>query len=789
MSEEGPLHVSLASELFETAVSGWVGLLARTLPQHPASARASKERIPRSFPRDCSRNLWRLVIVSVVLLFGVLTAPALAQGKLTEFLAKAPPNELFPSADKFGPVEGTLPAVAAYKGGQLAGYVFLNSDFADATGYSGKPIQILLGLDLKGVITGARLVEHHEPIVLIGIPPKRVTDFIAGYVGANVLQPGTTIVDHPSNVTVISGATVTVMIISDSITRAAHALAASRGIGSPGLAPTSAGPAASQAGSPAIDMSRAETENWTELLGDGSVRRLQLNIGDVNDAFAHSANEAAAQRPEPGDPKATFIDLYVALASAPVVGRSLLGPELYQQMVKSIRPGQQAILVAGEGRYSFKGSGYVRGGIFDRIDVVQGDKTIRFHDHDYNRVGEIAAEGAPHFPEIGLFIVSEASLFDPIQPWRLQLLVQRQVSALDKAYLNFDLGYTLPAKYQKPTEATTTAPARSPSAVDEPLWRKIWQLKTVDIVVLLGVIGVLTFIFFLQDIIVRRPRLTKGVRLGFLLFTVVWIGGYAHAQLSIVNVITFTNVLLGGFRWEGFLLAPLIFILWASVAASLLFWGRGAFCGWLCPFGALQELLNEVARLLRIPQVKVPWGLNERLWPVKYMAFLAIFGTSLGNMALAEQIAEIEPFKTVVVLFFNREWPFVLYGGVLLVMSLFIERFFCRYLCPLGAALAIPGRLRMFDWLKRHKECGTPCQICAKECIVQAIHPEGHINPNECHYCLYCQVLYYDDHKCPPMIQRRLKRERFRALSSASMLPEQKRKARNVMPKPAGSES
>ena len=61
----------------------------------------------------------------------------------------------------------------------------------------------------------------------------------------------------------------------------------------------------------------------------------------------------------------------------------------------------------------------------------------------------------------------------------------------------------------------------------------------------------------------------------------------------------------------------------------------------------------------------------------------------------------------------------------LLSAGLFIERFFCRYLCPLGAALAIPGRIRMFEWLKRWPECGSPCQRCAKECPVQSIHPEG----------------------------------------------------------------
>ena len=69
--------------------------------------------------------------------------PARAQSRLAEFLQKVPAAEIFPGADRFGPVEGTPPAVTAFKAGEPAGYVFLNSDFADATGYSGKQIEIL----------------------------------------------------------------------------------------------------------------------------------------------------------------------------------------------------------------------------------------------------------------------------------------------------------------------------------------------------------------------------------------------------------------------------------------------------------------------------------------------------------------------------------------------------------------------------------------------------------------------------------------------------------------------
>ena len=91
--------------------------------------------------------------------------------------------------------------------------------------------------------------------------------------------------------------------------------------------------------------------------------------------------------------------------------------------------------------------------------------------------------------------------------------------------------------------------------------------------------------------------------------------------------------------------------------------------------------------------------------------------------------------------------------------GLFVERFYCRYLCPLGAALAIPARLRMFDWLKRYRECGNPCQSCANQCPVQAIHPTGEINPNECVNCLHCQVLYQSKTICPVVIKKMKRRD------------------------------
>ena len=54
-------------------------------------------------------------------------------------------------------------------------------------------------------------------------------------------------------------------------------------------------------------------------------------------------------------------------------------------------------MIAGDGVYSFKGSGYVRGGIFDRIELEQGGSGTRFRDRNHERLGAIEAEGAPTF--------------------------------------------------------------------------------------------------------------------------------------------------------------------------------------------------------------------------------------------------------------------------------------------------------------------------------------------------------------------------------------------------------
>jgi NosR/NirI family nitrous oxide reductase transcriptional regulator len=723
-------------------------------------------------------NCSAVLLVLLILFYANL---ARADSKLAEFASRATPQEFFAKATRFGEAQGEPPILPVYAEAQLLGYIYLNSDFTSAIGYSGKPVQMLVGIDTDGVITGLKLVEHKEPIVLVGVPESKVLEAVNKLLGTKIgpIAAGKERAPQPN---IVSGATVTVLVMADSVIRSAVRL-----VRSGRLAAASQGQAADTT-APAvktIDLGKSEIRDWQSLLGDGSVRSLRLTIGEINEAFAKSGH--AETNPESGQADDTFIDLYVALATVPTIGESLLGETGYERLRDRLKgddegeedegkkeeKDRQAIIIAGEGLYSFKGSGYVRGGIFDRIELLQGGSGTRFRDHDYERIGAIAAEGAPSFREIGLFTVPEDFDFDPTEPWELQLLVQRATGPRDKAFLPFNLSYVLPARYLEQTGIAST-PRQSPAAIgdgmqEEPFWKQMWRRNAMQGVVVGFAILVLTGIFFFQNPLVQRPRLYTWVRRGFLLFTLVWLGWYANAQLSVVNVLTFFNAIITGFSWEYFLTAPLIFILWSSVAIALLFWGRGPYCGWLCPFGALQELTNTAAKAVGIPQIRVPWNLHERLWPIKYIIFVFLFGMSLYSIAFAERLSEVEPFKTAIILKFVRDWPFVLYAMTLLVAGLFIERFFCRYLCPLGAALAIPGRMRMFDWLRRWPECGSPCQRCANECPVQSIHPEGQINVNECIYCMHCQELYWDDHRCPHMIQVRLKRAKREALSSPSM--------------------
>jgi len=384
---------------------------------------------------------WLTALTIMITAILAVASPASAE-TLASFLPKLEPSQFYPDADGFGPVRDDIAVAPVLKGRETVAWAFLTSDFVGTTGYSGKPIHVVAAIDFDAVLTGVELVKHSEPIVLIGIPNSKMLALTEGYKGLD-LKAEAAAGGGAHDLDIISGATVTIMIIDDSLVRAGIKVARALGLG--GLAPRVAhGPARE------LDMDHDAVSDWVTLSGDGSVRRLTLDVGQVNAAFEATGDARAIKRPEPGAPEDTFIDLNMALVSVPSIGRSLLGDAEYQNLTNWLEEGEHAILVLGRGTYSFKGSGYVRGGIFDRIQLIQGDNSVRFFDKQQRRLGDLATPDAPSFTELDIFKIPADSEFDPAEPFRLQLLVQRAVGAVEKTFLTFDLGYKLPEQYLLP---------------------------------------------------------------------------------------------------------------------------------------------------------------------------------------------------------------------------------------------------------------------------------------------------------------------------------------------------
>jgi len=634
------------------------------------------------------------------------------------------------------------------EGEEVLGYAFETNDLAKIPAYSGEPVNMLVAIDTEGVYLGAKVLEHHEPIILAGIPESKLHAFADQYDGLSVsdrLKVGGNQTEGTVHIDGLSGATVTVMVMNVAVVKAAKVVARSLGIIS------TSQEAIQPMGTIYPDV--FEKADWTTLTGNGAIRKLYLNRNTVDKAFvgtdAEHVDEATLEQKQD-----MFAEIYFAQINIPTIGRNLLGDGEYEYLLSTLKPGEHAMVFMGTG-YSFKGSGYVRGAIFDRIQILQNGNAFAFRDLDHSRLPDIYIDGAPKFSERSIFIVREHHEFNPASDWQLELLVRRQTGPLESIFTSFKADYHTLDEYVD----------RPPLIMPEPelsLAQQVWKEKNSEVIILMILLIIVVMSLFLQDILVRHPTFMHNFRHLFLIITVVFIGWSWGGQLSVVNVFTFLQAFMSDFSWDLFLLDPVIFILWGAAAVTMILWGRAVYCGWLCPFGALQELMNIFARYIKIPQFELPWAVHERLWAIKYLILLGLFGLSMESLALAEQFAEVEPFKTAFLLKFDREWPFVLYASALLFINIFNRKFFCRYLCPLGAALSTSNSIRLFSWLRRRPECGQPCKTCAKECEIQAIDPDGVINMRECHYCLDCQVTYFNEEKCPPLKKLARKKAKYK---------------------------
>lgn len=184
-----------------------------------------------------------------------------------------------------------------------------------------------------------------------------------------------------------------------------------------------------------------------------------------------------------------------------------------------------------------------------------------------------------------------------------------------------------------------------------------------------------------------------------------------------------------------------LFILMAIIGVSLVV--KKAFCSWLCPIGTLSESLWLLGQKLFKKNWTVPRWLDYPLRSLKYL-LLFFFAWSIAHMdvdALAgfihspyNKVADIKMY-----LFFAEITGTALATiGILMLFSVFVKNFWCRFLCPYGALLGIVGWLSPLKVTRTASTC-IDCELCTKVCPANIkVHKAGRVWSDECSSCLQC---------------------------------------------------
>ena len=624
---------------------------------------------------------------------------------------------VLPGAASFEAVEGAPFVVGLDAEGERLGWVVMSTEVVDIMAYSGHPLVTLVGLSTEGVITGAEVIHHSEPILLVGIPFSALQDFVSHYrdlPATTRVVVGTTSDEDAVQIDSISGATVTALAQNQTILETARTVGTTVGVVEPDV--VSGGHFVIEEG----------VWSWEQMLEEELFGRLIVTEEEMG-------IEGSDER---------FVDLWFAVVDAPQIGRSLLGERTYDHLAEQLEEDQHLFIILGNGTSSFKGSAFVRGGIFDRVRVDQGLTQILFRDTDYENVSPVRAEGAPRFREGAVFITRGGPL-DPGRAFDLVFLGSRydQRSAFSREFHEFRGTHEMPQSvYVRPV-------LQEP----EPIWVQAWRNRVWDAVALVLLLLWVTGLFIARRFTTRDAQRLERLHLVTMVASVAGVGFYMHAQPSVTQVLTLVASIWQEWRWELFLTEPLIFILWIWIFLTSLWWGRGLFCGWICPYGALSEVLRKAAAMFGLRELELPDSVHQKARYLRYVILAALIPVFLYDSILGERLAEIEPFKsTFFVPIWTREWFYIAWWGALLVVSVFTFRPFCRYLCPLGAALALGSSFRPVG--PRRRQFCSSCKICARGCEPKAIRTDGTIDPRECLSCMECEATYRDEKRCPPLV-------------------------------------
>lgn len=622
-------------------------------------------------------------------------------------------------------------------GGAPAGYAFTTQPYAPLPGFAGAPVNALVVLDREGNFVTVRLVTHNEPIFISGMGEGPFREFFEQYAGKSIWSPMTIGTPYGSSdagsalvhLDGISKATASVRIAHDSIMAAAHSVAREHMQGrviAPAARP---------------DFDHDEALSWDDLVEQGLASHLRVSNAEINAAY-QGTRWAHADPQAQSDPQGAYLDLWLVDVTPPALARAALAPSTIAQMdrFRGVAPTDEFLLLIDSGRHGLVSETFVRNTSPDLIKAEQGGLPIALRDADFLvDLGPGAPEGT------AMILRTDRRLgFNPAEPFTLTVDAVRE-----HGFITPEIGrVALALEHHTPERFFI----REITPVPLPAWLEALYNRQTDLIVL--ALGLAALVWALGARMNRFAgwRHFTPARLLILAAMTGFIGFWGQGQLSIVTPLGVLRTALEGGSFTFLLYDPFSLMIWAVAGLGFVLWGRGLFCGWLCPFGALQEFAHHLGRLVRLPQIDPSPKWDKRLKSLKYIAL----GGLVGLVAVAPQhvdtAAEIEPFKTAITVFFIREWVYVAYAAFWLLLGMVLFKGFCRYLCPLGAVMAIGGLIRGRDWIARRAECGSPCQLCRVKCSYGAIAKTGKINYSECFQCLDCVAIHDDTTRCVPLV-------------------------------------
>jgi NosR/NirI family transcriptional regulator, nitrous oxide reductase regulator len=710
-------------------------------------------KVNSNMPRPYTFKLTIRILLLVACTLGGLLGGGITQASV---LTKVQLQAQFGEAYMVGEKLTALPVWPVFQRKQIGSetpilhaYAFETIDIEPVAGYGGKPINVLVLMNTAGKFLNVKLIGHNEPIFQSPAANSLLVGFAQQYIDLTaqhtiqVLSPKAQRVfdDQKATLHGVTAGTVSVTAIDRTIMEAAAQVAYAR-LDDPNAKHETTL-------SRSLD-DRYERMGWNQLVAAKLIQQITWTNKEVERRFVGTsvAGKDTEGMIQPNNPA---VDMWVTLMGLPQAGRNLLDAAGWREVRGLRESGVDVIAVLDNSRYPATSSDATSSGRAARLVAKQGESRFELRelvfDHKLRMSGQHSGVGSNSI--LRLFATKPKSGLDLALPVILELNLSR--SAGDSEQMR--------------TEALWTHNMAIPNVAiwqpvrEKPSWWRIWEQRQFDLVILLVGLVVLAVALANQLWLSASQKRLAIFRVIYLVFTLGFVGWSAQGQLTIVNLTSLGGALLDGRSGEFLMSDPMAIILWAFVGITLFIWGRGTFCGWLCPFGALQELLNLAARRLGIKPHQFHRKVDAALKWFKYVVLATIVIAVLFNSPWVDTFVEIEPFKTSISMGFQREWPYVAWALACLSLGLFVFRGYCRYICPLGAALAVMGHLRLWKWLPRRAECGTPCQTCRHGCGYQAIQPQGKIDYAECFQCLDCVTDYQDEQRCLPLIRERKEKD------------------------------